>query len=306
MTSPDMHDPGSRDNPGNEGVDIIKALAGGFLDGGTIFNIITGAINEALKGLRLGEDSPVGEISDGQMALIGQISFLNGVRGYCAAYQSMHVNAQWNLINNRRLMPFDEQLGPNKGASIDTTQKGIRFHEEGLWLIFATVRARNTGWLGDDYVSMFVEVCRPDGTVYSPMVIDAQPGSRFESLTVTIPVIVPAPDYFVRVQTYTDRWRWWDGGSRYTRLAVLKIDSSVENEGEVDVPSEPNPSTMGGMDYQTVAREAAQATAIESGVDLDALNEDDWLCSKHTSSDQHDGAGFTEDDLDTYDPEEES
>ncbi|MEJ6548001.1 hypothetical protein PQI66_00395 [Corynebacterium sp. USCH3] len=310
MTSPDLHDPSGRPpNPGDEGVDIIRALAGGFLDGGVIFNVITGAINDALRGLR--SDGALGEISDGQMSLINQVGFLNGVRGYCAAYQSMHINAQWRFGDgNERLMPFDAQLGPNKGASIDTTQKGIRFHEQGLWLIFATTRARNTGWDGSNYTSMFVDVCRPDGTVYSTLIIDGQPGTAFESLTATVPVVVPGPDYYVRIKTRTGRWRWWDGGTGYTRLAVLKIDNDIDNTGDGDVPSEPDPSLMaeGEVHYETTALEAGRATAMAAGVDLDALPDSDWLCTRRTSSDTDEatGAGFTEDDLDTYDPEEES
>lgn len=242
MTSPDMHDPGSRENPGAEGVDVIRSLAGGFLNGGAVFENIVGLIGDALAGVFAGEGGSLGEISDGQLALINQVGLLSGVRGFCAAYQDRNLNAEWNLVNNKRVHPFVEQLGPSKGAHVDPDVPGITFDSPGLWWIHSTIRARQTGFGGTDEASMFVDILRPDGSVFSPLIVDGRPGPGFSSITATFPVVVPGPGYSVRVMSWTGRWRWWDGGTRYTRLSALKVDDNTDDAGRDTVPDEPDPN----------------------------------------------------------------
>lgn len=241
MTSPNGYVP-EETNPGADAEETARKLAEAFLNGGAVFENIVGLIGDALAGLFAGKPGSLGEISDGQLALKNNLALLSGVRGFCAAYQVQNLNAEWNLVNNQRVHPFTEQLGPAKGAYVNPAVPGITFESKGLWWVHATIRARQTSFTGSDEVSMFVDVLRPDGSVYSPLIVDGRPGPGFSSITATFPVVVPGPGYSVRVKSWTGRWRWWDGGTRYTRLAVLKVDNNTEGVGVDIVPDEPNPN----------------------------------------------------------------
>lgn len=241
MTSPNGFEP-EQTNPGDDAADAARKLAAAFLNGGQVFENIVGLIGDALAGVFAGEGGSLGEISDGQLALINEVGLLSGVRGFCAAYQDKNLNAAWNLIDNKRVHPFVEQLGPSKGAHIDPDVPGITFESKGLWWIHATIRARQTVFDGSDEASMFVDVLRPDGSVYSPLIVDARPGPGFASITATVPVVIPGPGYAVRVKSWTGKWRWWDGGTRYTRLAVLKVDNNTDDAGKTTVPDETDPN----------------------------------------------------------------
>lgn len=238
MTSPDMHDPGSRENPGAAGEDIIKKLAGGFFNGGAIFEHIAGNIADALNGLFAGQDGALGEISDGQIGLANEMELLQDVRGFCAAYQSKNVNCEWAWDgNNTRDLPFSGAvLDHPKGAHIEGN--GIVFDDTGLWVIYCVARARNTGFTGGAGVSLFVDVVNADGSLYSSMIFDSAPGPGFATVGGSIPVLISEPGQYVRVRAWSDRWRWWDGGMRYARLAVVKVDSSDNTNPPNTVPDE--------------------------------------------------------------------
>ena len=63
-------------------------------------------------------------------------------------------------------------------------------------------------------------------------------GKSAVSPTVSVPVTVDQPGYYVTVEAYLSRWRWWDGGTRYSALAVVKHDNRVINPGADTVPDE--------------------------------------------------------------------
>lgn len=274
MTSPDHYPAQQPANPGVEGNNIIKALAGGFLNGGAVFNHIVGLVGEALAGSFLGQDSPLGEISDGQTALVNQLDLLNGVRGYCSAYQSVNINGTWNFGTNVRTIPFTEPLGPNKGAHIDESVPGIVLESKGLWLVHAAVHARATKYDGDPYASLFVDVLRPDGSLYSPMIIDTCVFDSITSITATFPVVVPGDGYSVRVKVGSGKWRWWDGGPQWSRLSVLKVDNRTDNPPGGAVPDETEGDANDDVNGQTLDDQGKTAhvmslrttTTTENGV----------------------------------------
>lgn len=241
MTSPDGYQP-----PPPARIEDIKPTVQGLADVmlsnvGTIAKNIFDAIGKAIAGKFIGQAGPLGQISDGQQALTGHVEILDGTRGYCAAYQAENINIAWNNANNVRDLPFTGELGVSKGAHIDKAKAGIVFEEQGLWLVFATARGRKTGFTGDDTISLFVDVMRPDGTIYSPMIFESRPGTDNASVGGAIAVEIPAPGYYVRVRCWSGRWRWWDGGSKFTRLIVVKQDARLTNAGESTVPDEPEP-----------------------------------------------------------------
>ena len=178
---------------------------------------------------------------DGQAALRDRLDLLDGVRGYCQAYMSRNVNGEWGT-NNTRQLPFDAPLGPSKGAHVDAAKGGIVMDEAGLWTISLMCTARQTSytssWLDTDSVRVTLRVHRPDGSVYSQKLLQYLAGKSAVTPTVSVPVTVDQPGYYVTVEGYSSRWRWWDGGTRYSALAVVKHDDRVINPGADTVPDE--------------------------------------------------------------------
>lgn len=178
---------------------------------------------------------------DGQAALVGRLDLLDGVRGYCQAYMSRNVNGEWGT-NNTRMLPFDAPLGPSKGAHVDAAKGGIVMDEAGLWTIslMCTGRwtAHTSSWLDTDSVRVTLRVHRPDGSLYSQQLLQYLAGKSAVTPTVSVPVVVDQPGYYVTVEAYSSRWRWWDGGTRYSALAVVKHDSRLVNPGQETVPDE--------------------------------------------------------------------
>ena len=178
---------------------------------------------------------------DGQAALVDRLDLLDGVRGYCQAYMSRNVNGEWGT-NNTRMLPFDVPLGPSRGAHVDAAKGGIVMDEAGLWTISLMCTARQTSytssWLDTDSVRVTLRVHRPDGSVYSQKLLQYLAGKSAVTPTVSVPVTVDQPGYYVTVEAWSSRWRWWDGGTRYSALAVVKHDDRVINPGADTVPDE--------------------------------------------------------------------
>lgn len=222
----------------------IPALLGGVISNiGTAFHsALTGAANtlgESFNNIFAASSQVKGQFGDMQKLLNNRYELLDGVRGYCQAVQAKNINIAWNGSGNKRVLPYTEALGPTKGAHIDASKNGIVFDEPGLWLVFCSARARDTIFTGGDEVSLFVDVFNPDGSLYSPMVYDAVgPGGTFTSAGGAFPVVVQNAGQFVRVSCWSGRWRWWDGGSRYARLAVVKQDNRTTNVPPQTVPDE--------------------------------------------------------------------
>lgn len=181
------------------------------------------------------------DLSSGQLQINGRTDLLDGVRGYCQAYMSRNVNGEWGT-NNARMLPFDAPLGPSKGAHVDAAKGGIVMDEAGLWTVSLLCTARQTlytsSWLDTDSVRVTLRVHRPDGSVYSHQLLQCLAGKSAVTPTVSVPVVVDQPGYYVTVEAYSSRWRWWDGGTRYSALAVVKHDSRMVNPGQETVPDE--------------------------------------------------------------------
>lgn len=178
---------------------------------------------------------------DGQTALKNRLDLLDGVRGYCQAYMSRNVNGEWG-VDNTRMLPFDAPLGTSRGAHVDAAKGGIVIDEAGLWTISLMCTARWTSyassWTDTDSVRVTLRVHRPDGSVYSQKMLQYLAGKSAVSPTVSVPVLVDEPGFYVTVEAYSSRWRWWDGGTRYSALAVVKHDNRVINPGADTVPDE--------------------------------------------------------------------
>lgn len=216
---------------------VAQGLQGVAKDG---FAEIAGAANKILS--RLGVlEAKQDRFTDGQLSLNGRIDLLDGTRGYAMAYMSKNINGGLQ-VNNVRRLPFDAQIGPAKGAHVDSRLGGLVLDEAGLWSISMLATARSTAYTSSlfdtDSVRAKLSIYAPDGTLYSERILQYFAGSSAVSLTTTIPVVVAKPGYIVLVEVWSSRWRWWDGGTRYSALAAVKHDSRIEHPGRDVVPDE--------------------------------------------------------------------
>ena len=80
----------------------------------------------------------------------------------------------------------------------------------------------------------------PDGRVYSEKQLQYLAGKSAVTPTISVPVVVDEPGFYTTVEAYSSRWRWWDGGTRYSALSAVKHDSRAINPGTATVPDERN------------------------------------------------------------------
>lgn len=214
----------------------------GLFDGlfGGLINIFNG-LGSGLPWMPNKAAEFAGIVRDGQEDLAGRADLLEGVRGYCAAYQSLNINGEWST-NNYRTLPFDAPLGPSKGAHVDDAKKGIVFDEPGLWTVWAYAHARSTLFTGNDLCALNINIYRPDGTSVRYITFDEMVGTNYGTVGGSFPVVIPEPGCWIKADVYSGRWRWWDGGARYAFQAVLKSDSRLDNPGSDTVPNETRPT----------------------------------------------------------------
>lgn len=195
-----------------------------------------------------------------QAQMNGRLDLLDGVRGYCAAYQSLNITTGkmeatdplgWfpKFYPEERILPFDAQIGPAKGAKVGAD--GIEFEASGLWTVHVLCRRENPN---DKNPSSTVTLrcVAPNGDLFAESeyvlqryLVDSsadanvRPYPEAVSVSMTVPIVIPAPGYkiavFVKDSTSS---QWWTGGTKYSSLAVVKHDNRVENTGAGTVPNE--------------------------------------------------------------------
>lgn len=171
-----------------------------------------------------------------------QQDYLEGVRGYCAAYMSKNINGEWGKNNTRRL-PFDAQHGEaSKGAHVDPDKGGIVFDEVGVWLVSLYVTARWTvytaSWTDTDSVRVTMRAKGPDDAVFDEKILQYLSGKSAVTPTITVPIVVKEAGSYIEVEGWSSRFRWWDGGTKFSMLTVVKQDNRPEKPGVLTVPDE--------------------------------------------------------------------
>lgn len=221
----------------------------------TFFSDIIGGIGSALAAGIAGIGNTIGswassffesgtavkDVKDGQEALAGRTDLLEYVRGFCAAYQSVNVNSEWNILSdNSRYLPYESPLGPSKGAHVEQG-KNIVIDEAGLWLCIVYAHARSTVFTGDDLSAIYVDIVAPDGSLIRSVTVDMQTGAGYGSIPGVFMVVIPEPGCWIRVRAWSGKWRWWDGGARNAWMSAVKFDNRLTNPGQDTVPNEPKP-----------------------------------------------------------------
>ncbi|ALA68455.1 hypothetical protein [Corynebacterium lactis] len=171
-----------------------------------------------------------------------QQDYLAGVRGYCAAYMSKNINGEWGPDNTRKL-PFDAQHGEGaKGAHVDPEKGGIVFDEPGVWLVSLYTTARWTAytasWLDTDSVRVTMRAKSPKGQVFDEKILQHLSGKSAVSPTITVPMVVKEAGSYIEVEGWSSRYRWWDGGTKFSMLTVVKQDNRPEKPGALTVSDE--------------------------------------------------------------------
>lgn len=236
MTSPDLYQPGQ---PGR--LEDMKPTIGGLAsimlsNVGTIAQNIFRGIADAVAGLFKGQSGALGEISDGQVSLNGRTDLLSPLLDYrsCSTPPT-----GGDAMKGTGRIPFNYQIGPYQNVSNENN--ALVLNDKGLWDLRCQVTCSWTAAVWNADIRVYLQVLRPDNTVYSQQ-------SYYMSTTnsVTIPVVssvvIPEAGYQVVVWVVADGGRGWWSGPEWTRLTVQHISRKVEGGTggeESTTPTEP-------------------------------------------------------------------
>ena len=195
-------------------------------------------VEEAAKNLIRPVENRVAQVEESQLSTEEQLALLEGVRGYGAAYQRWNVNLR-TASGNRRVISLAPH-GVAKGVRVEGG--GILIEEPGVWTVHAQVFARGTAFTpgtgSDDITKLFV-ILREYQPVYRTSTIKevyGKGGSGPHHIQASFTVVIENAPALLDFEVYSDRWRYFDGGTALTSFSVVKTDSRVGNPGEVTVP----------------------------------------------------------------------
>ncbi|QDF20031.1 hypothetical protein HWC45_gp19 [Corynebacterium phage Stiles] len=195
-------------------------------------------VRDAIRDLIFPVTERLDEVEESQLSAEEQLALLEGVRGYGAAYQRWNENLRSAPGNRRRL-----SLAPHgvaKGVRVEGG--GIFIDEPGVWTVHAQVFARGTSFtpgLGSDDITKLFVILREYQPVYKTSTIKevyGKGGSGPHHIQASFTVVIARAPVLLDFEVFSDRWRYFDGGTALTSFSVVKTDSRVENLGEVTVP----------------------------------------------------------------------
>ncbi|WP_072814266.1 hypothetical protein [Rhodococcus zopfii] len=169
------------------------------------------------------------QFQDGQLELNERTELLEGVSGYCQVFMSKN----WNVVQNQLItLPFDAQLGPEKGA-FPHGGNGIRLATRGLWRADLHVTAdkmTNSNFQAEVYVSVMNLATGLVFTEHQYDMVLTPSGSETASFSITF-VIPDDNNYVVRARVKhnrTNRLKIF-GGTVRSALSVNKWDNRTTN-----------------------------------------------------------------------------
>lgn len=241
MTSPDLYQPGQ---PGR--LEDMKPTIGGLAsimlsNVGTIAQNIFRGIADAIGGLFKGQSGALGEISDGQVGLNDRVDLISPILDYGAVSTQPGTG---DIMHGTGRIPFNYAIGAHRGVTLE--DNSIRLDDIGVWDLRCQV---TTSWTGNPLaqdVKVWLQVLRPDGSVFSQQ---AHYTSTMKSVTIPIvtAVMVKETGYRVVVWVWTqDGGRGWWRGPEWTRLIAQHItrDTTGGTGGETSAPGEDNPDPV--------------------------------------------------------------
>ncbi|KZM68824.1 hypothetical protein AWN90_13625 [Nocardia terpenica] len=184
-------------------------------------------------------------VKDGQKQLKDRLDLLEGVNGY----MSLFMGNNWDVVGKKEiLLPFDQQLGPAKGAEM--FQGGIKFISKGLWRsdTHVTFAKAPQAWFSGGPVNATVTLGVykiADQSLYTAhsfdLVITVQ-GEETAAFSHTF--VIPADNAYyakVSVQHPKDKATVF-GGTLRSALSVNRWDTGTENA--VVAPIVPDGGTL--------------------------------------------------------------
>lgn len=195
-------------------------------------------VRDAIRDLIFPVTERLDGVEESQLSTEEQLELLEGVRGYGAAYQRWNENLRRAPKNRRRI-----SLAPHgvaKGVRVEGG--GIFIDEPGVWTVHAQVFARGTSFtpgLGSDDITKLFVILNEYQPVYKTSTIKevyGKGGSGPHHIQASFTVVIESAPVLLDFEVFSDRWRYFDGGTALTSFSVVKTDSRVENLGEVTVP----------------------------------------------------------------------
>lgn len=197
-------------------------------------------VRDAIRDLIFPVTERLDGVEESQLSTEEQMALLEGVRGYGAAYQRWNVNLR-STPGNRRMISLAPH-GVAKGVRVEGG--GIFIDEPGVWTVHAQVFARGTSFtpgLGSPDITKLFVILREYQPVYKDSVIKevyGKGGSSPHHIQSSFTVVIENAPALLEFEVFSDRWRYFDGGTALTSFSVVKTDNRIENPGEVTVPDE--------------------------------------------------------------------
>ncbi|MBP2333037.1 hypothetical protein [Corynebacterium freneyi] len=195
-------------------------------------------VRDAARALIRPVEDRMTQVEESQLSEEEQLALLEGVRGYGAAYQRWNENLRSAPGNRRRI-----SLAPHGAAKgVRVEGGGIFIDEPGVWTVHAQVFARGTSFtpgLGSDDITKLFVILREYQPVYKTSTIKevyGKGGNGPHHIQASFTVVIENAPALLDFEVFSDRWRYFDGGTALTSFSVVKTDSRVENPGEVTVP----------------------------------------------------------------------
>lgn len=251
--------------PGGTGPDgawVIGTIGGAqTLDEAAVYAATTGGVRGSyqnaqtkLKELTDPIDQALEEFEDSQLEMGDRIDLLEGVQGYC----SLFLDRNWQITGNKRItLPFNTQLGPNKGAS-SFGGHSIKFAGKGLWRADGHVSFMTppSNWWGGSPVNLqaWIKVYSTVGTGAGGAAGGAYTEKQYDSTVTMIgpetiafshTFVIPNDDAFavcVQVSQPKSQTIGLYGGTLRSALSVNKWDNGTTNA--VVSPTVPDGGTL--------------------------------------------------------------
>ena len=213
-------------------------ILSGFLSIGQAIGSALADIAAALFGDYSGDNQALLVISDGMTALNDRVELLDDVPGYAGAF--MLTNRRFGSGSAFKKIPFDAKYGPEKKASLDTTNH-VMVLEKGSWSAHFTISSMSgsAGGVGHGVRAL---VRDKDGTEVITRFFDyQQSGGAAWSQHYSMPIIVPpdtAPWSVELAYRHSIGIGWWSlaGGTEKTLIWVERKNIDTDNSNIIINP----------------------------------------------------------------------
>ena len=209
-------------------------ILSGFLSIGAAIGQALADLASALFGDYSGDNQALLVISDGMTALNDRVELLDDVPGYAGGFMSQ--NHRFGAGTAFKKIPFNTKYGPEKKASLDTTNH-VMVLEKGSWSVHLTIVTGAAVGFGGVGHSVRALVRDASGVEKIRRIFDWQAGSPEWAQHYAMPVIVTEDGWTVEIG-YRHNGSWWplSGGTEKTLLWVERKNIDTDNNNIIINP----------------------------------------------------------------------